>query len=291
MRNRTKGLFAVATTLAFFATVAFAQAPAPGVTLRKLKDNFYTAEGGGGNSAVIIGQNGVILVDAKNRQPDGKQLVEEVAKLTNKPITTIIITHSDPDHIRGLEGFPKGMKLNIIAHENARKELDQDVAAGGLQSPPREYMPNKLVTQARESMTIEGVRMTLIHVAHAHTSGDLAVYFPDYKIVSSGDLLGNGDPSIHLDSNGSSEGWISFVSALVDLDADTYIRGHAEVGTREQARLVLANAIAKRVRIDGLVKLGKSLDEIKTALGEPKPAVPPRFPTFTETTYEELTKR
>jgi len=291
MRNRTAGFLYVA-ALIIGGTVAFAQAPAfPPVTMQKLKDNVYAANGGGGTSTVIIGQNGVIVVDGKNREPDGKQLVEEIGKLTNKPITTVIFTHSDPDHTRGLQGFPKGMHLTIIAHENDKKELDEDMAKGGQQSPPREYLPNKIVTQERENMTIEGVKMTLIHVAPAHTSGDLAVYFPDYKLVASGDLLGDGDPGIHLFKNGSSDGWIKFVSVLADLDADTYVRGHAGIGTKEQTRQALANAIAKRGRIADLVKQGKSLDEIKQALGEPAKAGGGRFETFTETTYQELTKK
>jgi glyoxylase-like metal-dependent hydrolase (beta-lactamase superfamily II) len=290
MRDRTARLIVVI-ALAFFSTLVFAQTPAfPPVTVKKLKDNVYMAEGGGGTSTIVIGQNGVIVVDGKNREPDGKQLVDEIGKLTNKPITTVIFTHSDPDHVRGLEGFPKGLHLTIIAHENAKKEIEEDLAKGGQQSPPKEYLPNKVVTQARESMTIEGVKMTLIHVAPAHTTGDLAVYFPDYKIVASGDLLGDGDPSIHLFKNGSSEGWIRFVSALVDLDANSFVRGHADVGTKEQARQALANAIAKRARIADLVKQGKSLDEIKQAFGEPVKASG-RFQTFTETTYEELTKK
>jgi glyoxylase-like metal-dependent hydrolase (beta-lactamase superfamily II) len=290
MRNRMAGLLTVA-TLACFTTLAFAQAPAfPPVTIKKLKDNVYAAEGGGGTSTVIIGQNGVIIVDGKNREPDGKQLFEEVGKLTNKPITTVIFTHSDPDHVRGLGGFPKGLHLTIIAHENDKKEIEEDLAKGGQQSPPKEYLPNKVVTQERESMTIEGVKMTLIHIAPAHTTGDLAVYFPDYKVVASGDLLGDGDPSIHFFKNGSSEGWIKFVSVLADLDADIYVRGHAAVGTKEQTRQALANAIAKRGKIADLVKQGKSLDDIKQALGEPVKA-PGRFETFTETTYQELTKK
>jgi glyoxylase-like metal-dependent hydrolase (beta-lactamase superfamily II) len=260
------------------------------VTVKKLKDNIYVAEGGGGNSTIVIGQNGVIVVDAKNRPPDGKQLFDEVGKLTNKPITTIIFTHSDPDHVRGLGGFPKGLPLTIIAHENDKKEIEQDLAAGGAASPPKEYLPNRVVTQMRESMTIEGVKMTLIHIAPAHTSGDLAVYFPDYKLIASGDLVGDGDPGLHLEKHGSSEGWIKFVSALVDLDADTYVRGHADVATRAQVRQVLANAEAKRAKIVDLVKQGKSLDDIKQAFGEPLKRAG-RFPTFTETTYEELTAK
>ena len=290
MPNRLAGLFATVTAVAFFGTLASAQAPFPPVTVKKLKDNVYVAEGGGGTSTIVIGQNSVIVVDGKNREPDGKQLFEEVGKLTNKPIRTVIFTHSDPDHVRGLGGFPKGLSLTIIAHENDKKEIEQDLAAGGQQSPPKEYLPNKVVTQARESVTIDGVKMTLIHIAPAHTTGDLAVYFPDYKLIASGDLLGDGDPSIHLFKNGSSEGWISFVHALVDLDADTYVRGHADIATREQVRRVLANAEAKRAKIVDFVKQGKSLDDIKQAFGEPLKS-PGRFESFTETTYQELTRK
>ncbi len=281
-------VFFTAAMLAFWGTSAFAQAPFPEVTLQKFKDKIYIANGGGGTSTVVIGQNGVIVIDAKNRAPDGKKLVDEVAKVTNKPITTVILTHSDPDHARGLGGFPKG--LTIIAHENAKKEIEQDLAAGGNQSAPREYLPNREMTQARESITIEGVNMTLIHIAPAHTSGDLAVYLPQTKVVASGDLIGDGDPSIHLEKNGSSVGWIQFVSVLADLDADTYVRGHADLGTREQVRRILANAKMKRARIADLVKQGKSLADIKQTFGEPLTRAG-RFPTFTETTYEELTRK
>ncbi len=53
---------------------------------------------------------------------------------------------------------------------------------------------------------------------------------------------------------------------------------------------ILANTEAKRAKIADLVKQGKSLDEIKQAFGEPLKN-PSRFPSFTETTYEELTRK
>jgi cyclase len=282
--------FAIAAGTACFATVAFAQAPNPPLSVKKVKDNLYFVEGGGGNSSIIIGQNGVIVVDAKTTLPAGKGVVDEVAKLTNKPITTVILTHSDADHVNGLPAFPKG--LTIIAHENDKKEIEQAEAAGARGAPPKEYLPNKVVTGAQETDVIDGVKMTLIHVANAHTSGDLAVYLPDEKVVISGDLIGTGDPLIHRQKNGESEGWIRFVSALTRLDADTYVLGHADPETKAQVEVNLKNAEAKRAKIAALVKEGKSLDEVKLSLGETvKPANPPRFPTFTETTYEELTKK
>jgi cyclase len=101
--------------LTALATLASAQpaAPAPFVP-HQLKPNVYWIEGGGGNSGVIIGDKGVIVIDAKTTAAGGKELLDDVAKITPKPVTTVIETHSDGDHINGLVSFPAG--IAIIAH-------------------------------------------------------------------------------------------------------------------------------------------------------------------------------
>jgi anti-sigma factor RsiW len=68
------------------------------------------------------------------------------------------------------------------------------------------------------------------------------------------------------------------------------VLGHADPETKAQVEANLKNAEEKRTRIAALVKQNKSLDEIKQTLGEAG-APPPRFPSYTETTYEELTKK
>jgi cyclase len=278
---------------ALLGTSIWAQQAVQPLTIKQLHDNVYVAEGGGGNSTIIVGDNGVVVVDAKISAAYGKEVVDAVAKITSKPITTVIETHSDGDHINGLPGFPKG--VTVIAAQNNKMEQEQAAAAGGRGAPPKEAMPTMVVSEMRQSETIDGVPMRLIHIAPAHTSGDLAVYFPDQKLVATGDLVATTlpDPLIHLQKQGSSAGWIKFVSALVALDADTYVPGHGDPQTKAQVQTRLDNAEAKRAQIEAMVEEHKSLDEIKTALGESAPAgaAAPRFPTFTETTYEELTQK
>jgi glyoxylase-like metal-dependent hydrolase (beta-lactamase superfamily II) len=266
-----------------------AQPAAQPLTVKKLRDNVYVAEGGGGNSTIIIGDKGVIVVDAKISTAYGKEVVDEVAKLTSKPITTVIETHSDGDHINGLPAFPQGVA--VIATKNNKMEQEQAAAAGGRGAPPKAAMPTMVVGKMRESKTIDGVRLRLIHIAPAHTSGDLAVYLPDERLVATGDLVATTlpDPLIHLQKHGSSAGWIKFVSALVRLDADTYVPGHGDPQTKAQVQTRLKNAEDKRTKIAAMVKSGKSLADIKASFGEP--AKPGRFPSFTQTTYEELTKQ
>src|SRR5262245_65042705 len=67
------------------------------VEVEKLKENLYVLKGGGGNTAVFITTNGVVVVDAKN--PGwGQPILDKIKTLTNKPVTTVINTHTHGDH-------------------------------------------------------------------------------------------------------------------------------------------------------------------------------------------------
>ncbi|HTR39334.1 MAG TPA: MBL fold metallo-hydrolase [Bryobacteraceae bacterium] len=101
----------------------------------ELKPNVYWVGGGGGNSGVIIGDKGVIVVDAKTTPAGGKELLEDIAKITPKPVITVILTHSDGDHVNGLAAFPEG--ITIIAQENNKKEQEAGLAAGGRRTARR----------------------------------------------------------------------------------------------------------------------------------------------------------
>ena len=111
MHCRKSFPFGFATVLSL-GTLAFAQGPAPApLMVHQLKPNVYWIEGGGGNSGVIVGDKGVIVVDAKTTAAAGKELLDDIAKITPKPVTTVILTHSDGDHVNGLASFPAGNRM------------------------------------------------------------------------------------------------------------------------------------------------------------------------------------
>ena len=103
--------------------------------------------GSGGNSTIIIGKTGVIVVDAKQTEAGAKDLLAEIAKITPKPVTTVFLTHSDGDHVNGLVAYPTGIK--IIAHQNNKKELETALAAGGRGAPPPDRLPTQVVQGTR----------------------------------------------------------------------------------------------------------------------------------------------
>jgi glyoxylase-like metal-dependent hydrolase (beta-lactamase superfamily II) len=290
----TRGL-ALLVGLMAFATASSAQQQLVPLKVMPLKGNIYWTQGGaGGNTGIIVGQNGVIVVDAKTTVDSSKEVQAEIAKITPRLVNTAIVTHSDGDHVNGLAGFPAG--LTIIAQENCKKEME--VSAGTLGPAPQDRLPTKTIAKD-EIMTIDGVRVRLLHWAPAHTIGDLVIYLPEQKVVFAGDLLvtNRPDTSIHAERGGTVAGWIESVKGMIDLDADTYVTGHGDLMTKDDVRKKLAFIQGKWDTVKTMVTQGKSLDDVKTAMGE-STAPPVRnaqgnlpAASLTEILYKEVSKK
>ena len=92
----------------------------PVTKIEKMADNLYFVPGGGGNTAVFVHANGVLLVDTKVPN-SGKPLIDIVKSVTNKPITHIVNTHTHFDHAGSNPEFP--INVEIVTHENTKKYL------------------------------------------------------------------------------------------------------------------------------------------------------------------------
>lgn len=274
------------------AAPALAQSQPQPLTVKQLSSNVYVAFGGGGNSGIIVGRDGVIVIDTKISKAYGAELLAAVAKLTPKKVTDVFLTHSDGDHVNGLAAFPDG--LTIIAQANCKKEMEEAIKAGVRGAPPASRLPNRVVNR-HEAMTLQGVRFDAYHWAPAHTSGDLIIYLPAERMVFTGDIIAAQlpDPIIHLPKHGSSLGWITTMKGILGLGATQFIPGHGDPQTRAQAEARLKRVEAKRAAIVRMVKAGKSLRQIEQAEGDaPRPGAPrPRFASFTEVVYRELTRK
>ena len=260
----------------------------------KINESLYLAKGGpAGNDPNVgfaVGKAGVILVDNKNRADAQIAVLAEIAKITPKPVQTVILLHSDNE--TGISQLPEG--LTIIAHENTKKEME---AATGRNAIPSNYFPTKSIASS-ETTSIDGVPIQLLHWGPAHTSGDLIVYFPTQKVVFAGDVIvadfPPGGTQIHPNLNGSIAGWIETVKGMLALDADTFVPGHGDLFTKDDVRTKLLIIQDKWDRIKAMAAQGKSLDDTKTIFGEStEPAqrnaqgnLPP--PTTTEIMYNEI---
>ncbi len=271
------------------ALVSAQQQPAP-LSIVGLREGIYWIRGGSGaNAGLIVGGDEAILIDAKMTAESAQAMLEEVRKVTASPVRRVILTHSDGDHVNGLPGLPKD--VTVIAHANARRDLEEaskDAKLAGLAG----WLPRESVAD-RCSLNAGGLRIELMHLGPAHTDGDLVVFVPSQRVAFVGDLVFIGrDPLIHRHKNGRFSGLLATLRKLLDLDADTYVSGHAEPVGKEDLRKLLATLEATEGKVRGLLAEGKSLEEIKAALGVQEPAAGQRRrPSLVEVIYLELREK
>lgn len=257
------------------------------LTVVPVKERVYFVKGGSGaNTGFVAGEKEVIVIDAKMTEASTKEVLAEIGKVTPNPVRTIILTHSDGDHVNGLPGFPTG--LRILAHANTRRDMEDAIQSQG-QKSLQPYLPNETFTESR-TLTIGGVPFELLYFGPAHTSGDLIVFLPKQRVAFVGDLLFVGrDPLIHRQKGGSSAGLVQVLRRMLALDADTFLSGHADPLTKAAIQTLLTSIEEKQAKVRALAAQGQTLDQIRAAMGVTTGEGAARFPSLVDVIYQEVT--
>src|SRR5271166_4448614 len=83
-----------------------AEAPPAPLQVKPLTEGVYLVSGGAGsNTGFVVGTNGVVVINAKANADSAKAVLAEIAKVTPKPVTQVVLTGSDTDDVGGLTGF------------------------------------------------------------------------------------------------------------------------------------------------------------------------------------------
>jgi cyclase len=218
-----------------------AQAAAPKVVeVEKLRDNLFVLKGGGGNTAVFIGTTGVVVVDTK--LPDwGRPVLEAIRKLTPKPITTIINTHTHGDHVSGNVEFPAS--VDVIVQENTAANMQEmrastQTAPDG--QPPNIFKANngrglpKKTFKDRMTIGTGADRIDLYYFGRGHTNGDAWIVFPALRAMHAGDIFsGKNIPGLDAVNGGSGLAIADSLTKAADTvkNIDTIITGHSSTMT------------------------------------------------------------
>jgi len=239
--------------------------------LKVLKDNVYWAQGGavGANTAYIIGDNGVIVFDSFEFASTARDVLGELAKVTPKPVTHFIFSHSNPDHFKGVFAFPRGLTIICQEETAARMEAIQHFVRDGERI---HFQPTHTVRN-RADLKIQGQNIRLLHWAPAHTSGDLVAFLPDQRVALIGDLAGG--TGVHLEDYGSSEGALESLKQLIALDAEVYLGGHQQPLTKADLQKQYDAATVRRAKIVTLFNAGKPLADAEKEMGEVLAPTPP----------------
>ena len=258
----------------------YRQEAAP-VSVQKISPHVYEVSGGAGaNCSFIVGEKDVFVIDAKMSAESAGEMISLIKQTTDKPISHIILTHSDGDHVNGLSGFPGN--LDIIAHANSLKYIEK-ANEGAVEKVP---LPNVTFSD-RMSIYSGKLRIDLIYFGPGHTDGDIVIFVPEDRVAILGDLFFKGrDPLVHKIKNGSSFGLARVLLEIIGLDVRIYLSGHADPADKVEIERLYKHIIEIQDKVKAMAGEGKTLDEIKEALGVPTEKG--FWPSFVEVIYQEI---
>jgi cyclase len=255
--------------------------PAP-IQVEKLADNLYLLRGGGrtvqlggvtlsnaGNTLAFVTTSGVVLVDTK-LPGSARPILDKLKEITDKPVTTIVNTHTHFDHVGGNVEFAAGTL--IVAHENtARLMREMRPVSGGPAQPNlfKESGGRGLPTRTfKDRMTLGrgAERIELYYFGRAHTDGDAWVVFPAQGVLHVGDVFAHKVVPLLDTSNGGSgvEYPRTIAKAVAALtNVDTIISGHYP-GTLTMADLRTYGEFTREFvqAVRAAKKAGRTIDDV-----------------------------
>ena len=239
--------------------------------IQKVKDNLYMITGGGGNTAAFITDAGVVVVDTK-LAGWGQAILDKIKTVSNKPVVTIINTHSHPDHVGSNEAFPA--TVDIVATEMTKANMVKQDAFKGDKA---KYLPKKTFN---DKMTLNKGKdeIDLFYFGRGHTGGDAWVLFPAIQVLHAGDMFaGKGAPLIDTMSGGSAVEYGKTLQKAYDgiKGYDTIITGHSTLMKPADLKEYADANNDFIVWVQSEMKAGKTADQ---AAAEWK--TPAKFPSF-----------
>ena len=286
MRIRTATIF-----LASLPGITFAQTAAPAaseVETLKVQGNVYLITGAGGNIAVQIGDQGVLVVDTGVAAMSARVLAA-IRKLSDKPIQYVINTHVHPDHTGGNDSIRRagltyvganvtgnltdaGVGAQVYAQDNVLKRMS---APTGVQaSVPFGDWPTETFLSGRKQLFFNGEPVEIIHQPAAHTDGDSLVVFRRSDVVVTGDIfVTTSFPFIDLERGGSIQGEVGALNNIMEIavpglqdEGGTYIiPGHGHICDQPDLLEYRDMVTIIRDRVQAAIKKGMTLEQVKAA--------------------------
>lgn len=241
--------------------------------------NSSKANSFGANAGVIIGNDGIVVVDTLMSAKEGKRFLRDIRAISRKPIRYVINTHYHLDHAFGNCVFAR--RGVVVVQEDAARMMEKtasetlkDIKNYGL-TP--EDMKGTTIVYPRltygDRMTIDigGERIELIHSRRAHSDGDTLVYLPAKKVLFAGDVLFTGYHPFLGESN--IEEWVKALDDIKAMDVEKIVPGHGPLSTKKDVDDMRAYILLFDAKAKELTGQSSDVQAIVTAI---KAAVPER---------------
>jgi glyoxylase-like metal-dependent hydrolase (beta-lactamase superfamily II) len=248
----------------------------------------YTAEGDP-NSGIIVGDDGVMVIDAQATPAMAEEVIARVAKVTDKPIKYVLLTHYHAVRVLGASAY-KG--ATILASDDTRRlivergQQDMDSEIGrfprlfrAVESIPGLTWPH-LTFPDEISVWLGKREVRIMHIGRGHTAGDVIAVVPDSNVVFSGDLIEYHSACYCGDAHFTD--WPTTLDNLAELNASAVVPGRgAALKTPQMVKegIALTSDFLSTLYGSAQDSVAKGLS-LKEAFGAARKVMDPKFADY-----------
>ena len=252
------------------------------IQLKKVAaDLYFLYDDLSSNSAFLVTDEGVLVIDTRQHPAHGRDLIERIRAITDKPVRWVINTHAHGDHYYGNPAF-KAIGATIIAHrdvvagmqKNAQLEFKRRLAFfRSLKLDPAEaktVLPD-VTFDSRLTIRLGGRVVEIMYLGPGQNPGDTLVYFPHARALYVGGPFANNNWS-NMSFTPSMDGWIAMLKKIAAMEnVDMFLPGHGDVGSRADVLDEATLLTEVQSAVKAAIAAGMSREEIVKTL---------RFPQF-----------
>lgn len=219
------------------------------------------------NTGFIVGPEGVVVIDSGASHAQGEAILDEVARVTARPVRLLINTHPHPQNVLGNSAFA-ARGIPILASVQTRTMMAQRcprcfeamaLSTGAANMAGTQIvLPGELLSTS-ETRRIAGRELRLLHLGHAHSEGDVAVVDVETGTLFAGDLVYRGQIP-HL-GEASLAGWIAALARLQEESFGILVPGRGAPGGRAELAAFAAYLEELQARVAAAYAAGRSPDE------------------------------
>jgi len=238
-------------------------------------DLYFLYDETSSNSAFLITDEGVLVVDTRQHPRDGQDLLDRIRKITDKPIKWVVNTHFHGDHTYGNSVF-KAAGADIVAHEDTARIMAQVADKEFARRQPffkaRHYDPGEVkltlpsLTFSKDlTIRLGGRDVHLAYRGPGQNPGDTFVFFPHARAVFTSGAFGKRSMP-NMNFTPSPENWVKLLTDVAKMDVDVVMPPHGDIATRADVTDLAAFINYEYATVKKAVADGVSLETAITTL-------------------------